>query len=67
MNGIDSEGEVFREFNLLINATDTDSLDINKNYVFDVAIISKGLKQTVMTGTLRLKGTATHTHNEKRR
>lgn len=64
--GIDENGEVYREFNLLINATDTDYLEINKKYVFDVAIVSNGIKRTVMTGTLKLKGTATHTHNERR-
>ena len=59
------EGKKGREYSLTLNATDTDRLEINKNYVFDIAIISKDIKQTATTGILRLLGTATHTHNEK--
>ena len=61
----EENGMQCREYNLKINATDTDNLDINKNYVFDIAIISGNVKQTITTGILRLLGTATHTHNEK--
>lgn len=61
----DVNGKVCREYNLEINATDTDDLDIDKNYVFDIAIVSANMKQTAATGIFRLKGTSTHTYNEK--
>ena len=63
--GTNEAGEPYHLFNLNIDATDTDELQINKNYIFDIAIISGNIKETAMTGTLRLKGTATATNNEK--
>lgn len=62
---IDERGRKYCVYNILINATDTDMFEINKKYVFDIAIISGEIKQTVVTGYLRLKGTATATINER--
>ena len=62
---IDDEGRKSCVYNILIHARDTDELEINKKYVFDIAVISNGIKQTVVTGYLKLKGTATATNNER--
>jgi len=59
------DGNVFHVYNILIEAMDTDALQINKKYIFDIAIVSDNIKQTVLTGVLRLKGTATATNNEE--
>lgn len=63
--GKNEEGNVFHVYNILIEAMDTDALQINKKYIFDIAIVSDNIKQTVLTGVLRLKGTATATNNEE--
>ena len=59
------DGSIKYLFNITIEATDTDKMDIDKDYVFDVALVSGVIKQTAITGTLRLNGTATATNNEK--
>lgn len=62
----DDDGNVLSAtYNLLIDATDTDDLDINKNFEFDIAIISGNIKETAITGTIKLNGTSTMTQNEK--
>ncbi len=63
--GTDEDKKIYNMYNILINATDTDKLQINKKYVFDISIISDNIKQTIVTGYLKLKGTSTATHNEK--
>ena len=57
--------KVCRTYNLEIKATDTDNFESNKKYDFDIAIISGELKQTVATGTIKLKETSTHTYTWK--
>lgn len=70
-NGItlvdESNGE--QTFNLKICCTDTDNMKIDTDYTFDIEIHSKGtngeiLKKTIITGIVRLKGSATRTCNE---
>lgn len=50
--------------NILINATDTDCLDVNKDYAFDIEIHCGDFKKTIVTGALRLKPSSTRTCNE---
>lgn len=50
--------------NILINATDTDSLDVDVDYVFDIEIHCNDFKRTIVTGFLRLKPSSTRTYNE---
>jgi len=63
--GFDEDNRKFRVYNIFLNATDTDTFQINKKYVFDIALMCEGIKLTLVTGTLRLKGTATATNNER--
>jgi hypothetical protein len=55
-------------YNLKICCTDTDNMKTDKDYVFDIEIHSQGveetIKKTIVTGTLRLKASATRTCNE---
>jgi hypothetical protein len=56
-------------FNLKICCTDTEHMKVDTDYVFDIEIHSYGLdgeilKKTILTGTLRLKGSATKRCNE---
>lgn len=65
-----SDEESIETYNILINATDTDNMKVDYDYFFDVEIISPGvnneeIKQTIITGTLRLKEVATQTVNER--
>lgn len=62
--GTDEDGNSYTTFNLLINATDTDHMKANKEYGFDIALISGANKIQVITGTLTLDGTYTKTCNE---
>lgn len=59
-----------RTYNINIDATDTDNMKTDTDYSFDVEIQSQindnlVYKQTVITGVLRLKDSATSTYNEK--
>ena len=55
-------------FNLKINATDTDNLKADFDYVFDIEIHSdvegELVKKTIVTGVLRVLASATKTCNE---
>lgn len=56
-------------FNLKICCIDTDHMKIDTDYTFDIEIHSNGvngetLKKTIVTGIVRLKGSATRTCNE---
>lgn len=62
---VDDEGRKYFVYNIFIHATDTDMLEINKKYVFDIVVVSGEIKQTIVTGYLKLKGTATATNNER--
>lgn len=58
-----------KTFNLLICCTDTDHMKTDFDYTFDIEIHSDGLngevlKKTIITGIVRLKGSATKTCNE---
>ena len=70
-NGItlvdESNGE--KTFNLKICCSDTDHMKIDTDYTFDIEIHSEGvngemLKKTIITGIVRLKGSATRPCNE---
>lgn len=64
---IDGTTILSRTYNILINATDTDSMKPDTEYVFDVAIITDetiDIKKTIMTGTVELKNTSTKSYNE---
>ena len=70
-NGITlvSDEDGIKTFNLMICCTDTDHMKTGDDYVFDIEIHSKGingevLKKTIITGIVRLKGSATRTCNE---
>lgn len=70
-NGITlvSDENGVKTFNLLIDAIDTNYMKTDYDYVFDIEVHSKGskgetLKQTIITGILRLKASATKTINE---
>ncbi len=70
-NGITlvSDENGVKTFNLLICCTDTDHMKTDFDYTFDIEIHSEGakgetLKKTIITGIVRLKGSATKTCNE---
>ena len=62
------ETEEGTTFNLKINATDTDDLKADTDYVFDIEIHSEVdgelVKRTIATGILRVWASATRTCNE---
>lgn len=65
---VDDENGV-KTYNILIDATDTDHMKADYDYVFDVTIHSEGtdgdvIKENAITGILRLKASATKTINE---
>ena len=65
---VDEENGV-KTFNLKICCTDTDHMKTDFDYTFDIEIHSEGvngevLKKTIITGIVRLKGSATKTCNE---
>lgn len=58
-----------RTYNLTIRCIDTDDLKADYNYTFDIEIHSPGtadmpIKKTIVTGTLKVKASATRTFNE---
>lgn len=64
-----SDEEGIKTYNLLISSKDTENMKIDTDYTFDIEIHSEGvdgeiLKKTIITGTLRLKGSATKRCNE---
>lgn len=63
------EEDGVKSFNILIEASDTDNMKTDFDYVFDIKVISPGspevVKNVVQTGVLRLKGSATSVYNEK--
>ena len=65
---VDEENGI-KTFNLKICCTDTDHMKTDFDYTFDIEIHSDGLngeilKKTIITGIVRLKGSATRTCNE---
>ena len=62
---VNEEGNTF---NLKINATDTDDLKADFDYIFDIEIHSDTgeelVKKTIVTGVLRVLASATKTCNE---
>lgn len=63
------ETDDLKTYNLKICCTDTDNMKIDTDYVFDIEIHSQGVngevvKKTIITGIVRLKGSATKTCNE---
>lgn len=70
-NGITlvSDEDGIKTYNLKICCTDTDKMKTDFDYTFDIEIHSNGvngevLKKTIITGIVRLKGSATKTCNE---
>ena len=66
---VNEEGDT-RTYNLTICCVDTDKMKADFDYVFDIEIHSPiigdmPVKRTIITGTLRLKASATKTCNEK--
>ena len=58
-----------RTYNLLICCNDTEKMKANKDYYFDIEIHSPGangdvIKQTIITGILRLEASSTRACNE---
>lgn len=58
-----------RTYNLTICCVDTDNLKADYDYTFDIEIHSPGtadmpIKKTIITGTLKVKASATKTCNE---
>ena len=62
--GTTEDGEPYKTYNLLIEATDTDHMKTNVEYGFDIALISGKVKLQVITGTLILDDIYTKTCNE---
>ena len=50
---------------LVINATDTDDLLTDYDYVFDIEIVSGSIKRTIVKGTITLTTDITQTINEE--
>lgn len=53
-----------KKYNLLINATDTDLMKVDTEYVYDLQIVADTLKATVLKGTITLEADVTRTINE---
>ena len=65
---VDEENGI-KTFNLKICCTDTDHMKTDYDYTFDIELHSEGvdgetLKKTIITGIVRLKGSATKSCNE---
>lgn len=65
---VDEENGI-KTFNLKICCTDTDHMKTDFDYTFDIEIHSEGvngevIKKTIITGIVRLKGSATKSCNE---
>lgn len=52
------------KYNILINATDTDLMKVDTDYVYDLQLVAGTTKKTVLKGTLRLEADVTRTMNE---
>lgn len=58
-----------RTYNILLKPTDTDNLTPNKEYAFDIEIVTEAadeslIKKTIVTGTLLLTDATTKYYNE---
>lgn len=53
-----------KKYNVLINATDTDTMKVDTDYVYDMQIVSDTTKITVLKGTITLEADVTKTINE---
>ena len=67
---VDEDESGVKTYNLSICCTDTDNMKTDKDYVFDIEIHSQGvdgevIKRTIVTGVVRLLGSATRTCNER--
>lgn len=58
------ETEDEKKYNVLINATDTDGMKVDTEYVYDMQIVSGTTKTTVLKGTITLEADVTRTINE---
>ena len=52
------------KYNLLINATDSDLMKVDTEYVYDMQVVSETTKVTVLKGTITLEADVTRTINE---
>ena len=60
---------ISRTYNLLINADDTEDMNPEVDYDFDIEIVTPGvseidIKKTIITGIFRLTNTTTRKYNE---
>lgn len=62
--GTDEDGNNYKTYNLLIEATDTDHLKSKVKYGYDIAMYSNKQKHQLMEGTLTLSSIQTKTCNE---
>lgn len=58
------EDDDVKVYGLTINATDTDDFDVDKEYPFDIELVSNTIKRTIITGDLILSSDITRTFNE---
>jgi len=70
-NGItqlETEEENTKSYNLLINSDDTENLQVDKPYYFDVKIVTYGenttIKKVIIKGTITLSANITWKYNE---
>lgn len=52
------------KYNILINATDTDLMKVNTEYLYDLELVSGTIKKTILKGTITLEADVTRTINE---
>lgn len=52
------------KYNILVNATDTDLMKVDTDYLYDLQLVAGTTKKTVLKGTLRLEADVTRTINE---
>lgn len=66
----DDEGNITsRTYNILINADDTEDMQVDFEYPFDIEIITPGansvdIKKTIISGIFKLKSATTRKYNE---
>lgn len=59
------ETEDTKKYNVCINATDSDSLKTNREYVYDMQLVAGTTKKTILKGTIIFEDDVTRTSNEK--
>lgn len=62
-NGIESLEEEYK-YNILIDSSDTENLEVNCPYYYDITIVVGSLKKTVVKGSFTLEPNYTKASNE---